>query len=473
MKDIKTKRDIKQKVLNAVAKVMCKRLFSGLLIYSFFFLFSDFSFAKSVEDEIEELKTRIAQLERQVSKRQDKLEEQEVTTKEIKESFVKYTPGEGAQIQPAGLNISAGVTFVFQGTPNANNASDGEDSIFDGSWSMDIEIEKEFDDWGLAFLHLETGQNDTVEGELSLFSNVNRDADASGAAVNVTEAWYEHYFFNEQLTLTGGKIDATSYLDQNEYANDERAQFLGHIFRNSPTIEWPSDNNLGARAYVCVEPIQFLEFETGYFEADGDWDDIFDHAFYMAQVNLKLADLLGYDPEQFGGNYRFYTWINDRFHEKLVDEGGFATDDCKEMNYGFGISCDQMITDVFGIFGRYGWQRPDIMPVDAAAGTPPDIATIEYAWSSGIRISGKYWNRNDDILAFAIGQAFSGDEYDDAGGGGSAEGHIETYYSLKLNECLTVSPDFQVIWDPNGISKPSEGDDDTIFVYGMRGQIDF
>jgi len=457
---------------------MFKRLFSGLLIFSFFFLCSDFAFAKSVEEEIKELKARITQLEKRLAQQEDKtVEVQKIEKKEKKEvgEFIKYKPGEGIIIEPAGLNIGAGATFVFQGTPNANNAGDSEDSVFDGSWSMDIEIEKGFDDWGLAFLHLETGQNDTVESELSVFSNVNRDADASGAAVNVTEAWYEHYFLDEQLTLTGGKIDATGYLDQNEYANDECTQFLGRIFRNSPTIEWPSDNNLGARAYLNLEPIQFLEFEMGYFEADGDWDDIFDHAFYMAQVNLKPADLLGYDPERWGGNYRFYGWINDQHHEKLVDEGDPATDDTKEANYGFGISCDQMVTDVFGVFGRFGWQRPDILP---AGVTVADIAgnpTLEWTWSAGAQITGTYWNREDDVFCFAIGQVFPSDEWDDASSDtyGRGEGHIEAYYKCQVNECLAISPDCQVIWNPNGVGKASEGDDDTIFVYGVRGQVDF
>jgi len=365
-----------------------------------------------------------------------------------------------------GLRVGAGGTFVIQGTPNANNAGSGEDDIVDASWSADIELEKSFDDWGLAFLHLESGQNDTIESELSLFSNVNRDAGGTGARVDVTELWYEHYFFDGQFTLTGGKIDATAYVDQNEYANDETTQFLGHIFRNSPAIEWPADNNLGMRANISPGFIDFVEFELGYFEADGDWDDIFDHAFYMAQINARPAELLNMDSELWNGNYRFYGWINDQFHTELVDPGDTASAD--KVNYGFGASFDQMVTDIFGLFGRFGWQRPDMIPVDGSA-------TIEWAWSAGAQMSGSYWNRKEDILAFAIGQAFPSDEYDDASTDnyGHGEGHIEAYYSVKLNDHLTISPDIQAIWNPNGVSKSSEGDKDTIFVYGMRGQVDF
>ena len=99
---------------------------------------------------------------------------------------IAYEPGKGVYYPPAGLNIGADATFVLQGTPNANNAGDGEDSRFDGSWSMDLEIEKTFKDFGMAFMHLEAGQNDTIESELSVFSNVNRDAMSSGSRVEIT-----------------------------------------------------------------------------------------------------------------------------------------------------------------------------------------------------------------------------------------------------------------------------------------------
>ena len=101
-----------------------------------------------------------------------------------------------------------------------------------------MEFEKEFANYGKAFVHLETGDGAGIEDELKVFSNVNRDADDSDNSVSVTEVWYEHYPENMPLTITAGKIDATGFIDTNEYANDECGQFLGRIFRNSPTIEF-------------------------------------------------------------------------------------------------------------------------------------------------------------------------------------------------------------------------------------------
>jgi len=425
--------------------------------------------------EIKALKTRVAGLEKRFSRQESKLVEQTKVVRGVKESLIKYVPGEGVEIEAAGLRIGADATFIFQGTPNANNAGSGEDSILDASYKACVEIEKEFDDWGLAFMELEAGQNDTIESELSLFSNVNAAAADSSGNIAIAKVFYEHYFFDRQLTLTCGKIDALDYMEQNEYRDDDKTQFLTGMFKHSPVIEGPSDNTLGLHALISLEPIQFLEFEGGIYETDADWDDIFDHMFYAAQVNVKPAELLGADAEQWGGNYRFYAWINDRFHEKLIDENDPATDDTKEMSYGFGISCDQMVTDVFGIFGSFAWQRPDILPAGATAATVADNPTLEWSWSAGAQMAGLYWNREDDVLGFAVGQVFPSEEWDDASSDayGAGEGHIEAYYKCQLNECLAISPDIQIIWHPNGVRKESEGDDDTIFVYGVRAQVDF
>ena len=51
------------------------------------------------------------------------------------------------------------------------------------------------------------------------------------------QAWYKHTFaFNEDhsLGLTGGIIDATNYLDDNAYSNDEYTQFMNEALVNGP-----------------------------------------------------------------------------------------------------------------------------------------------------------------------------------------------------------------------------------------------
>ncbi|MBU4376649.1 MAG: carbohydrate porin [Candidatus Omnitrophica bacterium] len=427
-------------------------------------LMAEIKVLKAKLADMDELKARVTELEKQVNEQKHTLIQQEGTVTEVKKSLIDYKPGEGLKLKPYGLNIQAGATFVLQGTPDANNAGGREKSRFDASWSSDIFIEKEFDDWGLALIHLEPGQGDTVEPELSVYSNVNRDTNDTGADVPVTELWYEHYLFNKQIAFTFGKLDPANYVDQNEYAFDETTQFLGRIFRNSPAIEWPDDNTLGSRLILAPAEMPYMSLEAAYFDADNDWEQVFNDPFVSVQLNLKPYSIFDADSEQWDGNYRLYWWINCRDHSKLVAAGKPDTDEAERINTGFGLSCDQMLTDEFGIFGRFGWQRPDVEIVS----TNPNAAPVEFSWSGGLQMTGKRWNRPDDVLACAVGQLFPSKEYKDAGHGGSAEGHLELYYKLQILKYLALTPDFQLVWNPRGVDET-----DPIFVYGLRGQVDF
>ncbi|MFC1645842.1 carbohydrate porin [Candidatus Omnitrophota bacterium] len=423
---------------------MWKRLFSWFFVLGFLFYSCSPVFAETVEEELAELKSRIAALEQKLATQEEKLSEQEAardTLVKIKEAF-------------DGLSIGAGATFVVQGANNANGDSlskNGED-VTDVSYSIDLEFEKKFDDYGTAFIHLETGDGAGVEDELQVFSSVNRDADDSDSSVSVTEAWYEHYFSALPLTLTFGKVDPTSYVDTNEYANDECTQFLGRIFRNSPVVEFPDDNAAGVRA--AIEPVDFLDVELAAMDANADWEDAFDNIFFSGQLNFKPNIL------DRPGNYRIYGWMNDKDHIKWDNAAK-----TKEENYGFGLSFDQELTDVLAAFARYGWQNPEVY----ADGSE---FSLEQSWSTGIQLAGSLWGRDEDVFAIAFGQVMPSDDYKKANSvKADSEEHLEAYYSFKVNEHLTVSPDIQVIWDPYG--GDATNGDKTIFVGGVRAQVDF
>lgn len=82
-----------------------------------------------------------------------------------------------------------------------------------------------------------------------------------------------------------------------------------------------------------------------------------------------------------------------------------------------------------------------------------------------------------DVLAFAVGQVIPSDDYKNAGSAtvttpkAESEGHMEAYYRIFVNDHLSVSPDFQYIWNPFG--KDVADDTSSIFIAGMRAQVDF
>jgi len=385
--------------------------------------------------------------------------EQDKTEQGSHEENITCTPGEGITLNPLDIKIEPSTVFVVQGVPNPNFGS-GKGEM-GGSWVFYLQVDKEFDEWALAHIELKTGLGNSVQDSLNLFSNVNYNANAYDGNIKLRKYWYEQYFFENQLTVSVGKYNYRDLFAQNEYCKDDDIQFINFLVNRFPAIEWPSDYCFTIHAKLSPDIIRFFEFEFNFYEADADWKKIFKHGMYTWQINLKPEYLLNVDPKNWGGNYRLYSWINARRHTKLVAEGQLPSQDTKEINYGFGFSIDQKITEVYAVFSRLGWKKGDIIPADGGA-------TLGLVWFAGAQMTGKYWQREDDVLSFFVGQDYPSSDYEEAGNPGGAEGHFEAYYNYSVNECLTIGPNIQLIWNPKGVVKSSQGDDELIFVYGGR-----
>ncbi len=450
-----------------------------LLVFAFLSCNSVFADQASLEDTVRQLQKRIEALEKKVSEQDAYIATQNTTTQVQQQKITEYesklsqfeeklhrVPGAPMQLME-GLELGVGATMIVQGANNVNYAPDGgtkKKNRTDGSYSADITLVKEFKEvGGKAFLHLEGGQGQGLEDNLTLYSNVNRDADDEDR-VHLTEVWYEQGLFKDKVAVTFGKLDPTAYFDQSEVANDETTQFLGRIFRNSPTLEFP-DNNAGIR--IAYMPKEWLELGYGLFNAKGSWEKIGDNLFNIGQVSFKTNFL------NLPGNYRFYGWNNNANHTKWLDaEKG------KESAYGFGLSFDQKLTDIVTAFCRYSWQNPSVYNPDSAFMATGDLTySLEQSWSTGLQVEGKPWGREKDVLAFAVGQVIPSKDYKKAGEAldparrAKTEGHLEAYYRIHVNDHLSISPDFQYIWNPFG--KDVADDTGSIFVGGIRAQVDF
>ncbi|MDD5292316.1 MAG: carbohydrate porin, partial [Candidatus Omnitrophica bacterium] len=204
-----------------------------------------------------------------------------------------------------------------------------------------------------------------------------------------------------------------------------------------------------------------MELGYGIFDANSDWEKLGDNLFNIGQVTFK--------PNLFNlpGNYRIIGWHNNANHIQWSD-----ADKTKEAAYGFGLSFDQKVADGVTLFTRYGWQDPDVYNPDITA-TDDRNYSLEHSWSAGVQVEGANWGRENDVLGFAVGQIYPSDDYknSDASLNAKTEGHLEAYYKIHINDHLFISPDFQYIWNPFG--KDIDGDKDSVFVAGMRAQLDF
>lgn len=405
---------------------------------------------EQMEGKIKELEGRLAVYEKKEKGNEAKLSQVEEKVDGFEGKLEEAKTSDIGSLTE-GIEIGAGATFVYQFTDKANgdDLSQNSEDVGDASYSVDLELSKEFDDYGKALILFEAGEGAGVEDELKVFSNVNFDATGGDSNLGVVEGWYEQYI--GPATLRFGKLDPTYLIDNNDYANDEASQFLGRIFRNNPVVAF-ADNGAGLR--LALSPNDLVDIESIVMDGDGDWEDLFEDSFFAGQINIK--------PNLFdrSGNYRFYGWGSDREHTKWDD-----VTRTKERNYGFGLSFDQEVNNNMGIFARYGWQNPEVY-------LNGEDFSLEQSYSVGMQVAGSSWNREDDFFGLAFGGVIPSDDYKKSNSTLKAdtEHHLEAYYSYKVNDHLTVSPDIQVIWDPYG--GDATNGDKTIIVGGIRGQVD-
>jgi hypothetical protein len=261
-----------------------------------------------------------------------------------------------------------------------------------------------------------------------------KDTNGSGRDYLLT-AWYQHTFTlrkDSTLGATIGIIDATDYLDDNTYSNDEYTQFMNEALVNGPNAFLPSYDTGGA-----------LVWNTGPWSLRGvvmkvnENDDGNNFTFYAAQLGYTLQSGLG------EGNYRV---LVNRASEDFLDENGQS----EHKRASILLSFDQQLGDVVGAFLRIGWQNDD--------------AAVNYdaIWSGGINITGSPWKRADDNIG--IGYA-----YLDGGNLDISQSQVaEAYYRFVINDNLALSADIQYMKD-----NLRNQENPTGFIYGLRLTAEF
>ncbi len=238
--------------------------------------------------------------------------------------------------------------------------------------------------------------------------------DINGSDVDYLQtAWVSHGFEvgTGTLTVTGGWIDATEYVDQNELANDEFVDFKSTLFLNAETAFIPSYALGGV-----------IEYEadgwtlTGLAKTVDRNDDGNRYEYIAAQMARAVETPLG------AGNYRLMIAYGT---DDFAGPDGTGT----ESRYSVGVSADQALSETISAWGRLGW-------TDRAAAV--DYETIAQA---GLQVDGALWHRAGD--AIGVGYAWL-----NGGNTGIQSTHaIEAYLRMQLIESLSLSLDAQYIYD--------------------------
>ena len=176
--------------------------------------------------------------------------------------------------------------------------------------------------------------------------------------------------------------------------------------------------------------VRALAMNTNY-EADVDtWEN---YNYFALQLGYTIDTGLG------EGTYRIYGFTTSKRFQDWDETG-------RERLQGFGISADQQLSSVIGVFARLGWQD------DAA------VIDHEAAYSGGVNINGNLWGReNDEIgIGYAYLTGADGADIDNTSA-------FEAYTKFQLTTFSDITLDIQYMADNYKHDEDIDG-----FIYGVR-----
>jgi hypothetical protein len=417
--------------------------------------------------EIQSMKERIEELEQKLEEQESLAKRQAAKT----EASIEEKIGEALEERFGTLEIHGGAVLYYQGSQVSQLNGENADSPSGAGFAADLELTWKpalpltEDGQFYARVHAANGSGADRGGNANnpvnvLLGNLNTIADDDSGegletGIKMLEAFYTQGFWDKKLQVSVGKTEQLRFLDQNAFANDQHAQFVGKPFVNSTVLD--SENLYTMLAGAEFKPIELVSLSvvgasTSRPNVEGTpledtskskYDNVFSTPFLGGQVTVspKFGEL--------EGNYRLYGWYAGYNHSKLDSDRNFTGQ--KDKGWGIGVSADQQVTPMIGLFGRFAWNNDDVYVVGWEA-------------SGGVNLKGLIPGRDEDNLGLGFAALTPGDRYSE----NDPEYHLELYYRIAVTENLAFTPDVQYVWNPGG-----DSDNDGVFAGMLRGEFNF
>ncbi|MCK6456036.1 MAG: carbohydrate porin [Phycisphaerae bacterium] len=411
--------------------------------------------------------------------------------------------GARTELAENGILFDFGLTQIIQG-----NAHGGKDThnAFRYSGSVDYTLRLD-----TARMKLWPGGLITLRGETQFGQSINSKAGSLGVAnfdallpipdeggKTTLSEFYITQALSEKLVIVAGKMDLTSG-DANEFAHDERSQFLNSAFRINPVLFTAGPYTAMAVGVIAL-PTDWLTIST--FVNDNDPEGAatktgFNTAFHDRDwLSVAQEYTFKIRPFEKPGHQRFgWFWTSRDFVDFAGDprlplpgrvqslgfarRGGIGSrgirpirlgntvlradgPDRRPDDWGLYYNFDQYLhteaddaTQGFGVFGRFGWSTGESNPV-------------EQFYSLGVGGRGSIPTRDRDTWGIGYYHVNVSDDLPELLDMHSEQG-VELYYNIEVTPWLHISPDVQVLIDPGA----GFDDRDVALVYGLRAQMSF
>ncbi len=347
--------------------------------------------------------------------------------------------GARSRLERMGVQLRLFYDQYLSGKPSKGGAE--PDAGFGHSGSYDFFAQADLDalvGWRGAtmLLHVKGQYDRSVNGEVGALSAPIDDADFD-EPIYVDELWLQQTAWSGRLRLRLGFAEQQTIFDRNAYANSEDRQFLTTFLDNNAVVPLP--NGLGAS--LIVAPTSWVEVAIGLADADNEPREVgIDTAFdgWSSLTGYVEAAFEGPWTEQgLPGRYRVGVFVDGRA------QPDFRTGSRDRGHVGAWLSFDQRVLASGSGFGELG--------VFARAGyADPDVGRVTGFWSVVFESTGLLPGRGEDVLGFGVYQTIGSPAYRDAVDPDfRRETGLELYYAVRALGWLVLTPDLQLIVDPD------------------------
>lgn len=357
------------------------------------------------------------------------------------------------KLAPGEFKTKTSLIHIWQGVVGGVNTKNADRITglydFDLYYLLSAEETENYDgDYTMVVVSVQSSFGSGItDSKVRSFFNLN-DGAKGDENLLIDKLYIEFTALDRSLTFDVGKIELAGLFDSSAVAYCEKSQFIAEPLVHNAAIPFPK-HGLGAR--ILWEPSDFWYAQAAIGDAQADKRETGlrttfhdeDYFFGVAEIGIRPNIL------NMPGTYRFIMWYDPQ-DKSYLDGSGHS----KRGDLGFALSLDQKITKKTTAFFRYGW-------------ADDKVNEVEDFVSFGGQIEGLIKGRDKDVLAAAYVFGLRSPN------GLSSEDEreidlIETYYSIKINDNLIITPNIQFVMDPGGLKSESPA-----VVFGLRCRVKF
>jgi hypothetical protein len=279
-------------------------------------------------------------------------------------------------------------------------------------------------------------------GDLNYSEN---EGGATNGRANVTidQVTYSNKIGENFRYFVGTALDPKLIVDTNSFANNEEGDFSSTLFINNPLLfEVVGGDNPGAGFDWSIS--KNFSLRAVYNAAEGGQSFGFGNGGFFGGASQIITEL-EVKPSETSAIRLQYGRINEQGKALTAALAGNITNSTTDV---FGVNAEWAITPNFGLFGRYGTANTR---VNSAVDSYSDISANTY--QIGFSLPDLFAPGN--TLGVSFGQPIRVNAGTQNGIGLTPSGrqsNIEVFYSFKLNDNITLTPDLQFIAQPSNIS---------------------